>query len=73
MNDYTTIFTPIGHIENLTKDNGVTEVDVHTYRSMVGSSMFLKNSRPNICHVVLLMSKYMNASSNIHLKIAKRI
>lgn len=35
--------------------------------------MVFTNTRPNIAHVVSLISKYMNEPSQIHLKATKKI
>lgn len=69
----TTVATPIAHGESLSKEDGVARVDVHTYRSMVGSLIFLTNSRPDICHIISLVPRYISLPSKIHLKAAKRI
>nr|GFB71078.1 hypothetical protein [Tanacetum cinerariifolium] len=40
--------TPIDTDKPLLKDPDGEDVDVHTYRSMIGSLMYLTSSRPNI-------------------------
>nr|GFA93443.1 hypothetical protein [Tanacetum cinerariifolium] len=40
--------TPIGKEKPLLKDPDGEDVDVHIYRSMIGSLMYLTSSRPNI-------------------------
>nr|GFB76962.1 ribonuclease H-like domain, reverse transcriptase, RNA-dependent DNA polymerase [Tanacetum cinerariifolium] len=40
--------TPIGIKKPLLKDPDGEDVDVHTYRSMIGSLMYLTSSRPDI-------------------------
>nr|GFA39914.1 retrovirus-related Pol polyprotein from transposon TNT 1-94 [Tanacetum cinerariifolium] len=40
--------TPIDAEKPLVKDSDGEDVDVHTYRSMIGSLMYLTSSRPNI-------------------------
>jgi len=68
------VITPIAHGEHLRKDDRDAEVDVHNYRSIGWSLMFLINSQPDIYHVVSLVSKYMSdPSSEVHLKVTKRI
>ncbi|GJW40389.1 putative ribonuclease H-like domain-containing protein [Tanacetum coccineum] len=42
----------------LTKDGEVTDVDVHLYRSMIGSLMYLTASRPNIMFTVCACSRF---------------
>nr|GEX47900.1 copia protein [Tanacetum cinerariifolium] len=43
--------TPIDTEKPLLKDPGGEDVDVHTYRSMIGSLMYLTSSRPDIMFV----------------------
>jgi len=42
------VATPIGHGIQLSKDDGASKVDKTSYKSMVGSLMFLTNTRPDI-------------------------
>ncbi|GJW61167.1 putative ribonuclease H-like domain-containing protein [Tanacetum coccineum] len=51
-----TASTPIETQQPLLKDKDGEEVDVHMYRSMIGSLMYLTSSRPDIMFVVLIMS-----------------
>nr|GEZ23142.1 hypothetical protein [Tanacetum cinerariifolium] len=64
--------TPIDTEKPLLKDPDGKDVDVHTYRSMIGSLMYLTSSRPDICllFVHVLVSKTPKAS---HLHAVKRI
>jgi len=73
MDDYIVVITPIAYGEYLTKEYGISATNVHTYKSIVGSLIFLTNSRLDICHVILLVSRYISAPSKIHLKVAKWI
>lgn len=49
------------------------KVDSHLYKQIVGSLMYLTGTRPNIMHVVSLISKYMENPKESHLLAAKRI
>lgn len=40
---------------------------------MVGILMFLKNSRPNICHAISLVFRYISTPLENHVKVSKRI
>ncbi|GKF98669.1 uncharacterized mitochondrial protein-like protein, partial [Tanacetum coccineum] len=44
-----TASTPIETQKPLLKDENGKEVDVHMYRSMIGSLMYLTSSRPDLC------------------------
>eukprot|EP00253_Pinus_taeda_P017386 PITA_17386 len=65
--------TPSAHGEVLCRDDGANLVDEKTYRSIVGSLIFLTHTRPDITHLVSLVSRYMTNPSEIHMKAAKRI
>nr|GEX27617.1 ribonuclease H-like domain-containing protein [Tanacetum cinerariifolium] len=51
-NDEKSASTPIDTEKPLLKDPDGEDVDVHTYRSMIGSLMYLTSSRPDIMFVV---------------------
>nr|GEW31855.1 putative ribonuclease H-like domain-containing protein [Tanacetum cinerariifolium] len=61
--------TPIDTDKPLLKDPDGEDVDVHTYRSMIGSLMYLTSSRPDIMFAVVLSSmkslKWMLHVTNI--------
>nr|GEX55805.1 hypothetical protein [Tanacetum cinerariifolium] len=49
--------TPIDAKKHLLKDSDGEDVDVHTYRSMIGSIMYLTSSRPDIMFAVCKCKK----------------
>jgi hypothetical protein len=51
--------TPTAHGIVLCRDDGVEIVDEATYKSIVGSLMFLTHTRPDIAYSVSLVSRYM--------------
>nr|GEW73154.1 hypothetical protein [Tanacetum cinerariifolium] len=57
----------------LLKDEDGKEVDVHMYRSMIGSLMYLTSPRPNIMFVVCACAKYQVNPKVSHLYAVKRI
>ncbi|GKB36778.1 putative ribonuclease H-like domain-containing protein [Tanacetum coccineum] len=57
----------------LTKDEEADEVDVHLYRSMIGSLMYLTASRPDIMFVVCACSRFQVTPKTSHLNAVKRI
>lgn len=65
--------TPMNQKEKFCKENGAEKVDEELYRSMIGCLMYLTATRPNIVHVVSLLSRYMHCASEIHLQAAKRV
>ena len=48
-------------------------IDSTLYRQMIGSLMYLVNTRPNICYVVNALSQFMCAPKEIHLVAVKHI
>ncbi|GJX09972.1 putative ribonuclease H-like domain-containing protein [Tanacetum coccineum] len=57
----------------LLKDEEAEDVDVHLYRSMVGSLMYLTASRPNIMFVVCACARFQVSPKVSHLHIVNRI
>nr|GEX38019.1 putative ribonuclease H-like domain-containing protein [Tanacetum cinerariifolium] len=55
--DVKTASTPIETKKPLVKDTEAVDVDVHLYRSMIGSLMYLTASRPNIMYAVCACSR----------------
>ncbi|GJU32173.1 retrovirus-related pol polyprotein from transposon TNT 1-94 [Tanacetum coccineum] len=65
--------TPIETQKPLTKDEEAADVDVHLYRSMIGSLMYLTASRPDIIFVVYACSRFQVTPKTSHLHAVKRI
>nr|GEU52375.1 putative ribonuclease H-like domain-containing protein [Tanacetum cinerariifolium] len=57
----------------LVKDEEVADVDVHLYRSMIGSLMYLNASRPDIMYAVCACSRFQVTPKTSHLQAMKRI
>ncbi|GKD38574.1 hypothetical protein Tco_1258781 [Tanacetum coccineum] len=57
----------------LLKDENGKEVDVHIYRSMIGSLMYLTSSRPNIMFAMCACARYKVNPKVSHLYAIKRI
>ncbi|GJT12680.1 putative ribonuclease H-like domain-containing protein, partial [Tanacetum coccineum] len=71
--DVKTASTPMETQKHLLKDEDGEEVDVHLYRSMIGSLMYLTSSRPDIMFVVCACARYQVNLKVSHLYVAKRI
>ncbi|CAL1407137.1 unnamed protein product [Linum trigynum] len=67
------ISTPMALNEKLQRNDGAEKVDGKLYRSLVGSLIYLTHTRPDICHSVSLISRFMNEPSKLHFAAAKRI
>ncbi|GJR90943.1 putative ribonuclease H-like domain-containing protein [Tanacetum coccineum] len=65
--------TPMETNVALTKDEEAIDVDVHLYRSMIGSLMYLTASRPDIMYAVCVCSRFQVTPKILHLNAVKRI
>nr|GEW32700.1 hypothetical protein [Tanacetum cinerariifolium] len=65
--------TPIDTEKPLLKDPDGEDVDVHIYRLMIGSLMYLTSSRPNIIFVVCACARFQVTPKVSHLHAIKRI
>ncbi|GJR79547.1 putative ribonuclease H-like domain-containing protein [Tanacetum coccineum] len=68
-----TTSTPIETHKALLKDEEAEDVDVHLYRSMIGSLMYLTASRPDIMFVVCACARFQVTPKVSHLHVVKRI
>ena len=57
----------------LLKDEYGKEVDIHLYRSMIGSLMYLTASRPDIMFAVCACARFQVCPKESHLNAVKRI
>ncbi|GJR24819.1 putative ribonuclease H-like domain-containing protein [Tanacetum coccineum] len=71
--DVKTASIPMETIKPLLKDEHGEEVDVHLYRSMIGSLMYLTSSRPDIMFAVCACARYQVNPKVSHLYAVKRI
>nr|GEV93430.1 putative ribonuclease H-like domain-containing protein [Tanacetum cinerariifolium] len=65
--------TPIDTEKPLLKDPDGEDVDVHTYRSMIGSFMYLTSSRLDIMFAVCVCVRFQVTPKASHLHAVKRI
>ncbi|GJZ50436.1 putative ribonuclease H-like domain-containing protein [Tanacetum coccineum] len=68
-----TATTPIESNKPLVKDEDGEDVDVHVYRSMIGSLMYLTASRPDIMFAVCAFARFQVTPKASHLNAVKRI
>ncbi|GJT43805.1 putative ribonuclease H-like domain-containing protein [Tanacetum coccineum] len=59
--------------KHLVKEGDRDDVDVHLYRSMIGSLMYLTSSRPDIIFVVCACARFQVTPKISHLTAVKRI
>lgn len=67
------VSTPRALNEKLQLEDGAPKADPTLYRSLVGSLMYLTNTRPDIVHPVSMVLRFMTEPSQIHFSAAKRI
>nr|GEW31171.1 hypothetical protein [Tanacetum cinerariifolium] len=68
-----TASTPIETQKPLVKDEEAADVDVYLYRSMIGSLMYLKASRPDIIFAVCACSRFQVTPKLSYLHVVKWI
>lgn len=57
----------------LMRDEGGVRVDATQYKQMVGSLMYLTATRPDLMYVMILVSRYMERPTELHMQAMKRI
>ncbi|GKB30763.1 putative ribonuclease H-like domain-containing protein [Tanacetum coccineum] len=67
-----TTSTPIETSKPLMKDENAEDVDVHLYRSMIGSLMYLTSSRPDIMFDVCAFARFQVTPKVSHLHAVKK-
>ena len=65
--------TPMASNLKLLSDASLESIDATMYRQMIGSLMYLTNTRPDICFVVNTLSQYMVEPRRVHLIVAKHV
>nr|GEU58664.1 putative ribonuclease H-like domain-containing protein [Tanacetum cinerariifolium] len=68
-----TASTPMESNKPLIKDEEAEDVDVHLYKSMIGSLMYLTTSRPKITFVICACARFQVTPKTSHLHAVKRI
>ncbi|GKB35886.1 putative ribonuclease H-like domain-containing protein [Tanacetum coccineum] len=68
-----TASTPMETNKALIKDEEAKDVDVHLYRSMIGSLMYLTASRPDIMFAVCACARFQVTPKTSHFNAVKRI
>ncbi|GJR06514.1 retrovirus-related pol polyprotein from transposon TNT 1-94 [Tanacetum coccineum] len=71
--DFSTVKITSTSMETLMKDENADDVDVHLYKSMIGSLMYLTSSRPDIMFAVCTCARFQVIPKVSHLYVVKRI
>ena len=69
----TPMATPMASNLKLLSDASSESVDAMMYRQMIGSLMYLTNSRPDICFAVNTLSHFLTDPRHVHLTVANHI
>ncbi|KAH9657681.1 hypothetical protein KPL70_023179 [Citrus sinensis] len=72
-NNGTAKSTPMSTTIKLDKDEKGKEVDIKTYRGMIGSLLYLTASRPDIMFSVCLCARFQSCPKESHMLAVKRI
>ena len=73
MMEYKTMATPMASNLKLLSDASSEVVDAMMYCQMIGSMMYLTNTRPDICFAVNNLSQFLTDLRHVHLIAAKHI
>ena len=73
MMDYKAMTTPMELNLKLLSDASSEAVDATMYHQMIGSLMYMPNTRPDICFDVNTLSQLLTDPRNVHLIAAKNI
>ena len=60
LENYKVAITPANTNQKLDSDSDGEDVDATTCKQMVGSLMYLCNTRPDICYAVGMVNRYMS-------------
>jgi hypothetical protein len=75
MTDCKPMPTPmVMNLKKLSKNSSASaEIDPHLYRQLIGSLMYMVNTRPDICYVVSVLGQFMNQPRQTHWIAGKRV
>ena len=73
MQDCTTCILPMDPGIKLQKDIQSYSFDPQLYRSLVGSLIYLTNTRPDICYAISCLNRYMDLPQESHSNATKQI
>ena len=71
MEECKSINMPMNLKEKFYKEDRADKVDETIYKSLIGCLMYLTTTRPDIMHVVSLLSRFMHCASEIYQRYTK--
>jgi hypothetical protein len=69
----TPVSTPVSIGTKLSREHNEMDFDSTIFIKLVGSLMYLTETRPNIMHEVTLISRFMDAPNNLHWQAGKML
>ncbi|KAJ0809226.1 putative RNA-directed DNA polymerase [Helianthus annuus] len=72
MEECNSVFCPIVPGCKLRSDEG-KKMDETLFKQIIGSLMYITNTRPDIQYVVSLVSRFMSSPTNVHFEAAKKV
>ncbi|XXG85800.1 hypothetical protein AAC387_Pa11g0818 [Persea americana] len=73
MEDSKPVSTPMSTNTKLSRDDKAPSVDHSTYRSMIGSLLYLTATRPDILQAICMVARFQASPAEAHLTAVKRI
>ncbi|GKV31343.1 hypothetical protein SLEP1_g40039 [Rubroshorea leprosula] len=73
MEDCNSVGTPMVSNQKFSLDDGEEKVDAHAYRNLIGSLLYLTNSRLDITFATSMLSRFMQSPSKTHYGAVRRI
>ncbi|GLT32318.1 hypothetical protein SLA2020_069930 [Shorea laevis] len=73
MEDCKSVATPLVLNEKYVIDDGKEKANSSSYRSLIGSLLYLTASRPDLMYLVSLLSRFMSSPNYTHFSAAKRV
>nr|XP_048324762.1 secreted RxLR effector protein 161-like [Ziziphus jujuba var. spinosa] len=68
-----TVATPLDNCQTMKKEDGSPPANSSTFRSLIGSLLYLTTTRPDIMYATSLLSRFMQNPTKVHYGVAKRI
>ncbi|XP_048326840.1 secreted RxLR effector protein 161-like [Ziziphus jujuba] len=67
------VATPLDNCQTMKKEDGSPPANSSTFRSLIGSLLYLTTTRPDIMYATSLLSRFMQNPTQVHYGAAKRI
>lgn len=71
MENFKPVSTPMSTNDKLIQEDGAEKIDAKLFMSLVGSLIYLTNTRPDMVHTISMISRFMNDLSKLHFQQVK--